>query len=72
MAKPLVYSASVLVRLTAEQHATLDWLAEMTDKSKSEWVRWFIDQGTAVFGLVREMEEITCPTPNGCKESSSR
>jgi hypothetical protein len=70
--RPLQFPERFLVQLTTEQRATLRWLAEMTGKSQSEWVRWFIDQGTGVFGLMREMEEITCPTPNGYKESSSK
>lgn len=58
MPKPLVYSETVLVRLTPEQDRTLEWMASITNRSKSECVRWFINQGTQVFGLFRELEEI--------------
>lgn len=78
--RPLQYPERFLVQLTSEQRRTLRWLAETTGKSQSEWVRWFIDQGTEVFGLMREMEEvkdevkegIQWPIPNGCEESQTR
>ncbi len=56
--RPLQFPERFLVQLTTEQRETLRWLAEITGKSQSEWVRWFIDQGTEVFGLVREMDSL--------------